>query len=119
LAANGVKVTPQESSYPPDMKQIIFIWKNDTDQQLSCEQSFYIQKKVDGKWQDVYREKAVSFSHEKISLDPHSQITHTYDISKYTNNIPIGKYRVISPVLVPMKQNTFELHVLYGEFTIN
>ncbi len=119
LAAKGVTVIPQESSYSPDTKLIVFAWKNDTDKQLTCGQSFYIQKKVDGKWQDVYREKAVGFSHEKISLDPHTQITHTYDISIYTNNIPAGNYRVVSPVLIPVKQNTSEAHVLCGEFTIN
>jgi hypothetical protein len=119
LAAKGVTVTPQESSYSPGTKQIIFTWKNDTDKQLTSEQSFYIQKKVDDKWQDVYREKAVGFSSEEISIAPNTEILHTYDISKYTNDIPAGNYRVVSPVLVPIKERTFEAQVLCGEFTIN
>jgi hypothetical protein len=118
-AAKGVTVIPQESSYSPNTKQITFTWKNDTDKQLTYEDSFYIQKKIDGKWQDVYREKAVGFSQEKISFDPRTQITHTYDISKYTNNIPSGNYRVVSPVLVPLKERSYEAHVVCGEFTIN
>jgi hypothetical protein len=119
MAAKGVTATPQESSYPPGTKQILFTWKNDTDKRLTCEEPFYIQKKVDGKWEDVYREKAVGFSREKISLEPHTQITHTYDISKYTKNISTGSYRVVSPVIVPLKRNTYEARVLCGEFTIN
>jgi len=118
LSVNGVTVTPQELNYPPNTKQIVFILKNDTDKQLLCEQSFYIQKKINGKWEDVYREVAIGFSQEQISLVPHTQITHIYDISKYTNDIPIGQYRVISPVLVPVKKNTFDLESLSGEFTI-
>jgi hypothetical protein len=116
---NGVTVIPQESLYSLDTKQIVFTWKNDTDKQLTCGQSFYIQKKVYGKWQDVYREKAVGFSRETISVAPHTQITHTYDISIYINNIPAGNYRVVSPVLVPLKPNISEAHVLCGEFIIN
>jgi len=54
LAAKGVTVTPKESSYSTDTKQVVFTWENDTDKQLKSEQSFYIQKKVDDKWQDVY-----------------------------------------------------------------
>ncbi|CUU48862.1 zinc ribbon domain-containing protein [Clostridium beijerinckii] len=119
LVAKGVMVTPQEYSYSPGTKQIVFKWKNDTDKQLTSEQSFYIQKKVDDKWQDVYREKAVSFSREEITITPNTEMLHTYDISKYTNNIPAGNYRVVSPVLVPVKEKTFEAHVLCGEFTIN
>lgn len=119
FAANGVTVIPQKSSYSPDTKQIVFTWKNDTNKQLTCGQGFYIQKKVNGKWQDVYRKKAVGFSREKIILDPHTQITYTYDISKYTNNIPAGIYRVVSPVLVHVEYNISEAHVLCGEFTIN
>lgn len=117
--AKGVTVIPQESSYSPGTKQIVFTWKNDTDKQLTCKQSFYIQKKVDNKWQDVYREKAVGFSREEITIAPNTQILHTYDISKYTNDIPAGSYRVVSPVLVPVKDKIFEAHVLCGEFTIN
>lgn len=118
LAVNGVTVTPLESSYSPDTKEITFTWKNDTKKQLTCKQSFYIQKKVDGKWEDVYSEKATRFSNENIILDPQTQITQVYDISIYTNNIAAGNYRVISPVLVPVKKNTYKALVLIGEFTI-
>lgn len=119
LAVNGVTVTPQESSYSPGTKQIVFTWRNDTDKQLTSKQSFYIQKKVDDKWQDIYREKAVGFPREEVRLDPNTQMLHTYDISKYENNIPAGNYRVVSPVLVPVKEKTFEAQVMCGEFTIN
>ena len=118
MAAKGVTVTPKESSYSTDTKQVVFTWENDTDKQLKSEQSFYIQKKVDDKWQDVYREKAVGFSREEVILDPNTQMLHTYDISKYENNISTGNYRVVSPVLVPVKEKTFEAHVMCGEFTI-
>ncbi|MCM3625764.1 hypothetical protein M3194_00120 [Paenibacillus glycanilyticus] len=118
LSVKGVTVTPQESNYPSKTKQIVFILKNNTDKQLLCEQSFYIQKKINGKWEDVYSEVAIGFSQEQISLEPHTQITRIYDISKYTNDIPIGQYRVISPVLVPVKKNTYDVESLSGEFTI-
>jgi hypothetical protein len=119
LSVNGVTVTPQESTYPPNTKQIVFIWKNNTNKQLLCEQSFYIQKKMNGKWEDVYPDVAVGFSQEEITLDAHTQITHIYEIGKYTNDIPSGQYRVISPVQVPLKKNTYELKSLSGEFTID
>ncbi|MBP0725780.1 hypothetical protein J5Y03_11410 [Bacillus sp. RG28] len=119
LSVNGVTVTPQESNYPPNTKRIVFKWKNDTNKQLLCEQSFGIQKKINGKWEDVYPDVAVGFSQEQIILDAHTQITHIYEISKYTNEIPIGQYRVISPVLVPVKKNTYDSQILSGEFPID
>ncbi|QHI73490.1 immunoglobulin-like domain-containing protein [Aminipila terrae] len=118
FAAKGIIVDSEKSSYSPNTQQIVFTWKNTTTKQLICEQSFYIQKRVGNKWKDVYREKAVGFSQEEINLDPHTELKRIYDINIYTENIPLGNYRVVTPVLVPINEKTFDSKVICGEFEI-
>lgn len=119
LSVKGVAMTPLESSYPPNTAQVAFLIKNNTDKPLLLKQSFYMQKKMDGKWEDVYRDMAAGFSQEQIMIEPHAQITQIYDIAQYTKEIPVGHYRVISPVLVPVKQKTYDSKVLSGEFCVS
>ncbi|MCL2487732.1 MAG: hypothetical protein FWE80_03525 [Oscillospiraceae bacterium] len=113
-----VTLTPEKASYPAGVQAITVTWHNDTSMSIVFGEPYKLEQYSNGGWQEVNEKHVVAFAQPAYLIPPYSEGEHTYLITKYTDNIQPGRYRIATDYHDKSKTYPDGKYDIYAEFAI-
>lgn len=119
MSGDDVTLTLENDSYKAGVKKITAEWENKTDRTIAYGDSFYIEKKQDGKWEKIEFEGTNgAFNLMAYGILSGKSDKKTYDLTRLDELEP-GEYRIADKYFFEDDPKPAEVnYCIYEEFTI-
>lgn len=90
----GVWIETEFETYEVGVTSIRVKWYNILPDRMMFGQPFILEENVNGTWKKVSKNMNYGFTLEGLILDSNDTRWHTYDLTLFTDGLPLGEYRI-------------------------